>query len=298
MKVSRFKQNPIIRPHMDYRIGSNINGPSLIRVPEWVKNPLDRYYLYFAHHKGKYIRLAYARELEGPWKTYEPGTLRLEDTSCRNHIASPDIHVDNEKRQIRMYYHGPVAEKGQKSFVAISNDGIHFTCLPEMLGAPYFRVFRWGGYYYALATGGRFYRSVSGLANFEQGPTLFSEKLRHAAVRVDGSTLYVFYSNRYDCPERILMSTIELTFDWMTWKVSDPVTVLKPEMKYEGADLPLEPSKGGWAPVRVRQLRDPAIFCEDGKTYLLYSVAGEYGIAVAELWELDKNIKCSSCSAC
>jgi hypothetical protein len=33
----------------------------------------------------------------------------------------------------------------------------------------------------------------------------------------------------------------------------------------------------------VRQLRDPAIFREDGRTWLLYSVAGENGIAIAEL---------------
>jgi hypothetical protein len=32
------------------------------------------------------------------------------------------------------------------------------------------------------------------------------------------------------------------------------------------------------------QLRDPAIFeDDDGRTYLLYSVAGESGIAIAEL---------------
>ena len=34
---------------------------------------------------------------------------------------------------------------------------------------------------------------------------------------------------------------------------------------------------------RVRQLRDPAIFRENGQTYLLYSVAGEQGIALARL---------------
>jgi hypothetical protein len=32
----------------------------------------------------------------------------------------------------------------------------------------------------------------------------------------------------------------------------------------------------------VRQLRDPAIFEEDGRRYLLYSVAGEQGIAIGE----------------
>jgi hypothetical protein len=33
----------------------------------------------------------------------------------------------------------------------------------------------------------------------------------------------------------------------------------------------------------VNQLRDPAIFQEDGRTYLLYAVAGEAGIGIAEL---------------
>ncbi len=33
----------------------------------------------------------------------------------------------------------------------------------------------------------------------------------------------------------------------------------------------------------VNQLRDPAIYEEDGRVYLLYAVAGESGIAIAEL---------------
>jgi hypothetical protein len=32
-------------------------------------------------------------------------------------------------------------------------------------------------------------------------------------------------------------------------------------------------------------VRDPGIFREGGDTYLLYSVAGEYGIAIARLME-------------
>jgi hypothetical protein len=54
-------------------------------------------------------------------------------------------------------------------------------------------------------------------------------------------------------------------------------------MDYEGGMLPLTASRGGLVNVPVRQLRDPAIFREDGRTYLLYSVAGEHGIAIAEL---------------
>ena len=74
--------------------------------------------------------------------------------------------------------------------------------------------------------------------------------------------------------------------DWREWRESQPVTVLEPETDYEGADLPLAPSLRGLVRERVRQLRDPAIFEEDGRTYLLYSVAGEQGIAVAELQDL------------
>jgi len=72
-RVRRFDHNPIIRPHMDDRMGANVQGPSLIRVPDWLPDPLGRYYLYFADHKGSYIRLAYADALEGPWRTHRPG---------------------------------------------------------------------------------------------------------------------------------------------------------------------------------------------------------------------------------
>ena len=283
MYIERFENNPIIQPNMDGRMGSNINGPSLIRVPDWLENPLGTYYLYFAHHKGQYIRLAYADRLEGLWSVYEPGTLALEASFCQGHIASPDIHVGHEKREIRMYYHGPVPQQGQKSKVAISKDGIHFTAFSESLGNSYFRVFGWNEHTYALGMPGVFYRSRDGLTNFEQGPTLFTKDMRHTALKLDGDVLSVFYSNAYDCPERILFSTMELSPNWMEWKASAPRTLLEPETDYEGANLPLEPSKRGWVPERVRQLRDPAIFRENGNTYLLYSVAGEHGIAIARL---------------
>ena len=59
--------------------------------------------------------------------------------------------------------------------------------------------------------------------------------------------------------------------------------MLYPERDWEGADRPLAPSVRDAINVRVRQLRDPAIFEEDGRTWLLYAVAGESGIAIAEL---------------
>ena len=283
MRVERLPNNPIIRPHMDARMGDNINGPSLIRVPHWLDNPLGRYYLYFGHHKGDYIRLAFADKLSGPWATYGPGVLDLQDGYTRGHLASPDVHVDSKNRQIRMYYHGPVPGRSQKSKVALSSDGIHFTARPENLGNSYFRVFHWRGQFYALGMPGIIYRSSDGLTNFQKGPTLFSENQRHAALKLDGNRLSVFYTDVGDCPERILLSTIDLTPDWMEWRASEPLVILEPETAFEGVDLPLEPSKRGWSPVRVRQLRDPGIYREGNETYLLYSVAGESGIAIARL---------------
>jgi len=291
MILERCPNNPLITPGLHPSIGSNLNGPSLLRVPDWLPNPLGRYYLYFGHHHGAFIRLAYADQVEGPWQIHAPGTLRVEQTICADHIASPDVHVDAAQRQIRMYFHGPAAggppvhaeTAGQYSFVAVSPDGLHFTAQPQPLGAPYFRVFQWQGMHYALGMPGVFYRSSDGLSGFEAGPTLFSSAMRHSAVEVRGHSLHMFYSNAGDCPERILHSTIDLRPDWQHWQAAPPTTALEPEMEYEGANLALEPSERGWAPDPVRELRDPALFSEAGRTLLLYSVAGEAGIAAAQV---------------
>jgi hypothetical protein len=109
--------------------------------------------------------------------------------------------------------------------------------------------------------------------------------IRHTALKLDGKTLSVFYSRAGDTPERIMVSTVELADVHTSWRLSAPQEVLQPEMDYEGAKLPLVASKGGLVNGPAHQLRDPAIFREDGKTYLLYSVAGEHGIAIAELKE-------------
>ena len=60
IKITRFVDEPIIPPFLEQEIGSNINGPSLIRVPDWIEDSLGKYYLYFADHKGDRIKLAYS----------------------------------------------------------------------------------------------------------------------------------------------------------------------------------------------------------------------------------------------
>lgn len=303
MQAKRFSANPIITPDLDDSIGANINGPSLLRVPDWLPNPLGNYYLYFAHHQGESIRLAYADELPGPWTVYAPGTLRLEQTPCYNHIASPDLHIDEENQRILMYYHGPFVRpqeldsdplkriypnlEGQRSLLAVSEDGLNFTSDTEILGPSYFRVFSYpdtvAGWHYALAMPGILFRSRDGRANFEPGPVLFDSDQRHAALLIRDDILYVFYSRAGDCPEHILCATVDLRPDWKEWKASAPFSILEPETEYEGVNLPLAPSQRGAIHEPARQLRDPGIYQEGGHVYLLYSVAGESGLALAEL---------------
>ena len=311
--VARLSEEPIIRPHMDDRMGSNINGPSLIRVPDWIEMPLGRYYLYFADHKGAYIRLAFADAIAGPWRMYTPGTLALaashfatthpepaavsegkrreaewtiEKDHLHPHIASPDVHVDHDRREVRMYYHGMLDDGEQRTRVAVSRDGIAFEARPEILGNSYFRVFRHRGWHYALVMPGEIRRSRDGLGGFEPGPMLFRPEMRHAAVRYRPEALDVFWSRVGDAPERILHSRIRLDGEWTAWRDEGASTVLEPEHEWEGAGLPAEPSARGQITRFVRQLRDPCVHEEDGRTYLLYCGGGESGIGIAEAFGL------------
>lgn len=316
--VERLGDGPIVSPSSHPSIGVNIQGPSLVRVPDWVESPLARYYLYFADHKGRYIRLAYADRLTGPWAIHVPGALHLEDTPFPHeppevsteaariaarrqeasgrpilhsatyemstpHIASPDVHVDAVNRRFVMYYHGLEGPGRQVSRVAVSRDGVVFKSGTEILGRTYMRVFRYRDLTHALAMPGQFYRSSDPLSGFEEGPRLFNPDMRHAAVMRRGDMLYVFWTQVGDTPERILLSTVDLRGDWTAWQESEPVEVLRPERSWEGADAPLEPSVRSVAYGIVNQLRDPAVYEEGDDVYLLYAVAGESGIALARV---------------
>ena len=293
----RLPENPLVAFSSSKSVGDKINGPSVIRVPAWVDAPLGKYYMYFAHHKGKFIRLAYADEVSGPWTVYEPGTLQLSQTPLfQTHIASPDVHVDHEARVIRMYFHGSRLEEKQKTSVATSSDGINFRPQGNLLGSAYFRVFRWHDYYYALDAHGYLNRSRHPESDWTMRPQpLISPvtiddrfgrrtnvRIRHAAVWLKGDTLYIFYTRKADAPERILLTRVSLTDDWSRWVAEQPIEVLRPQEEYEGIDFPIAPSTKGGA-VEVQQLRDPYLLADEGRLYLFYSVAGEMGIAAAEI---------------
>jgi hypothetical protein len=318
--VRRLPGNPIIRPGQHSRIGTNIQGASLIQVPSWVKNPLGSFYLYFADHKGDHIRLAVSNTLHGPWWIYGDGALDLraslfpvepppvpedapplpegglfappgtpgvpdrDEDATLPHIASPDVHVDHSMHRFVMYYHGLAGYRTQRTRAAVSSDGINFTPHAPLLGHSYFRVFQHHGTSYAVVMPGILHRAGDPLAHFEPGPDLFNEpNQRHTALLKRDDTLYVFWTRVGDAPERILVSRVELHGDWRSWRAGPPEEVMRPEEKWEGAHLPIAPSWRGAVNIPVNQLRDPCIFEAGSHAYLLYAVAGESGIAIAEL---------------
>jgi hypothetical protein len=309
---------PIIYPNMDARMGSNINGPAIIRMPDWADRRLGTYHLYFADHKGSYIRLAFADSVAGPWTMYTPGVLDVKDSLFEPvdppeppeserpawakkmkggylyaHIASPDVHVDHTSRCIRMFYHGLLWNGHQQTRLAVSTDGVTFRPRVPLLGPPYFRAFQLNEYIYVIAWGGEIWRAMDWEGPFERGPQIVpysvkdgtGEGFRHGDVHCGEHTLHIFYTRIGDRPERILHAKLDLRSDWTSWVAGSPSTILEPELAWEGIDLALETSVEGAADRRVRELRDPCVFQDaDGTTYLLYCGAGESGIGVAELF--------------
>ena len=302
-EVQRFESNPLITfadsPSLaecapiykpDYPDCPSINGPSVIRVPDWIERPLGRYYMYFANHVGGYIRLAFANSPEGPWSVYEPGVLGLDEIGepFFDHIASPDVHIDEENQRVLMYFHAPVRNlKAQKTAAAMSSDGLKFNLATGVLGRSYFRVFKWRGRYYAVAKldnegSGELYEADQALGPFlSLGP--FISRMRHAAVLRCESKLYVFYTRVGDSPERILVTRVDLNKPAREWSPDPPREVLAPQLDYEGAQEPVTQSVYGGSYEPEKALRDPYVFRDKDRLYLYYSIAGEQGIAGATL---------------
>jgi hypothetical protein len=152
-------------------------------------------------------------------------------------------------------------------------------------------VFTWRKDYYAIDRKGDILKSGDGFKDFWAVSSVVGDSarqrtpraaIRHAGVLLEGDELSVFYSRVGDAPESIWMTRIHLNPAPKTWTAAKPAKVLEPTLDYEGVRFPLRPSRRGEAQ-NVREVRDPFVFREAGKTYLLYSVAGESGIALATL---------------
>ena len=159
LEVTRLNDNqPIITKKMFLDIdtglerdGGNINGPCLVRIPDWV-DPENRadvsavYYLYFAHHGDEYIRMAWAVNIGGPYTLYNThpkgkdndqqrgrGVLDLgghigksgkpeikitKDIVLKNNVASPDVIIDDANRRFVLFFHAHSHKPNYDSRVA------------------------------------------------------------------------------------------------------------------------------------------------------------------------------------
>jgi len=289
--IERLKDGPIITALTKGLLPcdrENINGPCIIRSPDWMPSSLGTYYLYFSNHRGNRIQLAYGDSIAGPWTVYPGGAITIQQTLFDHHIASPDVHVDKPGRRVVMFFHGKKSDvREQFSLRSVSEDGIHFTCETRPLSRPYLRVFEHLGQFYAIAsnrTSAIGYTSNSLYGDFVLGPE-FLPSCRHTSVLVRGEFVHIFYSRIGDLPECLLHTKICLS-DLLArgWprSIDHGTEILRPDLPWEGAGYPLTASCPGPA-TRVNQLRDPFAFAEGEDNYLLYTVAGETAIAAAKL---------------
>ncbi|UXP33884.1 DNRLRE domain-containing protein [Reichenbachiella agarivorans] len=352
-EVVRLNSNqPIITQQMFADLGAategeNINGPSIIHVPDWIDpanraHPSAQYYVYFAHHSDDYIRMAWAANIEGPYHLYQTGIgvpvgdrgvldhggkfinldngISIED----NHLASPDVHVDDVNQRIIMYFHtgsstfvNGVELNDQVTYVSYSPYGLEFydNIQPVFLGSSYFRVFEYGGEMYALDNGAKFYQALdpadpwTAPDGWDYTNSLWDKRsdhpfqddilnidglgsdvlrVRHTGVRVVGDELQVFYTRRGEINERVQMSTVDMSAgDWTTWDTSyPPFEIMVSNPGWEGGEHEKLNSETSDAPEDVNQLRDPDIFEDtDGKVYIVYAGEGEDALGIARLYE-------------
>jgi hypothetical protein len=341
-QARRLEHNPLITPEMFAEAGvpddgKNINGPSLIRIPDWIApeqraDAKAQYYLYFADHGGEYIRMAWAEKVAGPYHLYKPGegVLSLhndrsikrpvgkgrllpvhKDLMIGGHVASPDVHVDDANKRIVMFFHGQEESPGdegrfefthpdgriwsrkrpQVTFVGINRNGLDFNEGIKLwhFKRPYLRAFQVDGQWFG-STFMWLWRAEppdDPFGQWHRSGQLSPAPGRHTAARVGPDGIVTLFGSCWgEAPEHITYVSIKGIGKVKPsgYEQSRRFSLLKPEKAWEGANLPLKTSERGKAPGPVNQLRDPAYFRDkDGSEYILYSVAGESGIAIARL---------------
>jgi hypothetical protein len=107
----------------------NINGPCCIRVPKFVNNSPGKYLLYFAHHSGEFIRLAYSNLLFQDWRILDTQICPVnEAVDFYDHVASPEVHINENEKKIYLFFHSrQIGSRFQCTFLATSKNGITFS---------------------------------------------------------------------------------------------------------------------------------------------------------------------------
>lgn len=100
---------------LEYSPNDDLIHPTIIKTEARVKNPLGKYYLYYAPHKHVAISMAYAESLDGPWKEYKHNPV-IKGPSA------PDIRWIDEHGKFLMWGH----RKNSQTELWTSKDGLNF----------------------------------------------------------------------------------------------------------------------------------------------------------------------------
>jgi hypothetical protein len=196
-----------------------------------------------------------------------------------------------------MYYHCPFNNKktSQSTFSSYSVDGLKFISNSDNIIHPYFRQFVYNNNIYGIAMKSiclnpelvkKGCKSISVIMKKENNTWIEIGNIlpwsRHTCILVKNEKIYIFYTLVGDNPEHILVAELFIdTKDRVN--IQNIKNIIKPELDYEHDNAPFIPSLYGPSHEAVRQLRDPYVFTDNNDTYILYSVCGEKGIALAKL---------------
>ena len=296
MRVTRLGDGPIIGPDADPSIGVNIQGPSLIRVPDWAREPLGAVLPLLRRSQGRLhpagLRRRRDRAVDGARAGGAPARRQpIPDDAARGDrraagAAGRGLHVDLRDEQLvartcsstrrRRTSRPPTCTSMTPAAV---RDVLPRPGGARRAGHPCGDVDRrrrvrraTRGARPAVHAGvrarrddlraddaRRVLRSADGLSGFEEGPTLFQPEMRHSAVVVRGDMLHVFWTRVGDAPESILWSTIELT-PRLGRVGGDRTDRSAPaRVRLGGGRRPARAVERSTAYGTVNQLRDPAL---------------------------------------
>lgn len=284
MGIGLFERKIVVPPGT----WENINGPCVVEVPN---SPLGRYHLYYANHIGKEIRLAYTNDIEGHWTLHHTPVLKLEDTPCDGHIASPDVIVRSETKLL-MRFHGPYMDK-QQTLMAISNDsGVTFEFAPkeDIIPTFYFKYLtipdtgvygiakngNLGGEIWQLEYVGGHIDPFEWVKIKDIIPNM---RHAHAVYNENDGLIDVYYTRIGDAPESICLAK----FTFPEFQMVYDSVIYWPQYPWEGVGQLIEKSSKGGVFGLHHQLRDPFYFkCETGE-YLFYAAGGEHCIGMLKM---------------
>jgi hypothetical protein len=270
--------------------------PTVLDMAQYMREPVDRFYMYYAPHHSEGIGLATAPHPEGPWKPYpENPIITLEQfPGIRGHISALEVLPQPEKGRFLGYPHGSGLKSGQDTVIGSSQDGVHFApiqgapilssdpaCTWEQGGASYLRIFQYRGMIYGIFKSEcqhGLVRSKDGINwdYWRRNPLIEPvaeesefNRIRHTSVIIINDILYLFYStytaSNLSC-EAIKLATWTLADDWNDWEeLTRRGVIFGPELVWE-----------------ENNVRDPYMLKYGDTVYMYYVGGNEKGIALAK----------------